>query len=146
MRKPVIYLIVFLAFYSSLQLILKRSAPKVDWSPVIQEITDETFYASIDSATPWTVVEVWADWCQICKRMKPGFNQVAEQFEGEIDFLHLNGEENEEWVERFRVNGYPTILIFYHGQELSRNAGYMPPEALKSWIEHTSGLQAKVEE
>jgi len=142
MRKPTLLIILALAAFSTFQVVLHLSSgPDVeDWNPAIAVVTNESFDQTLDDSTPWVVLKAWAPWCDVCKRMRPVYNQAASSFGDSIRFLRLDTEEEAEWADTYRVDGLPTILIFYQGQEISRIMGYLPGEALLNWIEHTTGL------
>ncbi len=83
-----------------------------------------------DDKEPWLLndkrcsfVLVYAEWCGHCNNLKPDFIKFAEK----AQFIHtyaINSEDNENLLKRinndkkapFKIQGYPTILIYSNGK------------------------------
>jgi thioredoxin-like negative regulator of GroEL len=48
--------------------------------------------------------------------------------------VKINTEDFPEAGQRFGVRGIPTIAVFNHGQEVTRQAGAMPREHFSQWL------------
>lgn len=57
------------------------------------------------------VVDFYADWCQPCKRLEPILRQIAQHYNGEVDFYRLNVDENPDIANVFLVRSIPFLLI-----------------------------------
>ena len=57
------------------------------------------------------VVDFYADWCQPCKRLEPILRQVAQHYEGTVDFYRINVDENSEISDVFQIRSVPYLLI-----------------------------------
>jgi thioredoxin len=57
------------------------------------------------------VVDFYADWCQPCKRLEPILRQVAQHYEGKVDFYRINVDENSEISDVFQIRSVPYLLI-----------------------------------
>ena len=97
-----------------------------------------------------------SDWCGWCKKLdKEVFSQEAFQNFAQtnlvlllVDFPRSKPQpprliaQNEELQRRFRVEGFPTVLLLdADGKEFART-GYKPGGA-EAYIEHLKGLQGK---
>lgn len=143
MKKPVLYLLAFLAVYSFYRVAVTGIERPVTWSKSIAKLEEASFDQTISEAPPWMVVHVWATWCSICKQAKPDYNEIADQFPEEVGFYHLDVDQNPEWADTYRVkDGVPSTLIFYRGQEIARHTGRLPRKAMINWISHTTSVQA----
>ena len=80
------------------------------------------------------LIDFYADWCGPCKIMKPIFNEVEPQFEGEIEFEEVDVEQNSEKAQKFGVMSIPTFVILKGDKEVDRRMGAMPKEALVDWL------------
>ena len=57
------------------------------------------------------VVDFYADWCQPCKRLEPILRQVAQHYEGTVDFYRINVDQNSEICDVFQIRSVPFLLI-----------------------------------
>ena len=57
------------------------------------------------------VVHFYADWCQPCKRLEPILRQVAQHYEGTVDFYRINVDQNSEISDVFQIRSMPYLLI-----------------------------------
>ncbi|MDQ3210564.1 MAG: TlpA family protein disulfide reductase [Actinomycetota bacterium] len=60
------------------------------------------------------VVNVWATWCDPCRREQPALQSVYERYEGRrVEFLGINYRDNRDgavaWIEDFGVT-YPSLF------------------------------------
>lgn len=69
-------------------------------------------------AVDWTmrsprpvVVDFYADWCQPCKRLEPMLRQIAQHYNGEVDFYRIDVEENSDIADVFQIRSIPFLLI-----------------------------------
>ena len=69
-------------------------------------------------AADWTmrnprpvVVDFYADWCQPCKRLEPILRQVAQHYNGEVDFYRINVDTNSDIADVFQIRSIPFLLI-----------------------------------
>lgn len=57
------------------------------------------------------IVDFYADWCQPCKRLEPMLRQIAQHYNGEVDFYRINVDENSDIADVFRIRSIPYLLI-----------------------------------
>ena len=57
------------------------------------------------------VVDFYADWCQPCKRLEPILRQVAQHYEGTVDFYRIDVDKNSEISDVFQIRSVPYLLI-----------------------------------
>lgn len=57
------------------------------------------------------VVDFYADWCQPCRRLAPILRQVAQHYEGEVDFYSINVDNNTDIAGVFEIRSIPFLLI-----------------------------------
>jgi len=70
------------------------------------------------SASDWklvsprpVVVDFYADWCMPCRRLDPILRQIAQHYEGTIDFYRINVDQNPEIAGAFGIRSIPCLFI-----------------------------------
>ena len=61
-----------------------------------------------------TLIEFYADWCEVCRGMAPDMLSIKNKYKSQIDVVLIN-IENPQWndlIEAFDVNGVPQIDFF----------------------------------
>ena len=81
----------------------------------------EEFNKFLDlSATTPLIVYFFASYVPNCKMMKPHFEQLAKDFEGQAIFLKIEeAEEIEDLLSMYEIRDYPTTMIIKDGQIFS---------------------------
>jgi thioredoxin 2 len=111
----------------------KCKKPLFTGSPVV--LNDGNFKQQLTRSDIPVVVDFWAAWCGPCKMMAPAYEQAAAQLEPRVRLAKLNTEEAQQTAARFAIRSIPTIVLFDHGREVSRQSGAMSLPQLVQWIE-----------
>ncbi len=69
------------------------------------------FDEALASADGLVLVDFWADWCGPCQMVTPVLEQLAEAYEGRVDFFAVNADENRRLMDAFNVKSLPTIIV-----------------------------------
>jgi len=85
------------------------------------------------SAVP-VVVGFWAEWCVPCHMAQPALESAEQQAGGRLRFGLVNFDENPRLIERYAVEGLPTILVIKDGQTADRRVGLMGRAALQDLL------------
>jgi len=67
-------------------------------------------------------VNFTADWCPDCRRFKPVFEAVSEEYADRIDFYSVDTEERGDLADRYDVMSIPTVFVFKNGETAGRDA------------------------
>ena len=97
---------------------------------MIKAVTNATFEGEVLASKKPVLVDVWATWCTPCKAMEPTIEAVAKEFEGRLDVVKLNADENAELVQKLDVMSLPTVMFFKDGQPVSRLIGLASKDRL----------------
>jgi len=111
----------------------KCKKPLFTGSPVV--LNDSNFKQQLTRSDIPVVVDFWAAWCGPCKMMAPAYEQAAAQLEPRVRLAKLNTEEAQQTAASFAIRSIPTIVLFDHGREVSRQSGAMSLPQLLQWIE-----------
>ena len=85
-----------------------------------------------------TMIEFYADWCQVCREMAPAMLQLEQAQANRIDVVMVN-VDNPRWqdlVDRYDVNGIPQLNLFdAEGQAVGRSVGLRHEDELQQLAE-----------
>ena len=101
-----------------------------------QKIYDYTFSKEWEfKGDKPAVIDFYADWCKPCKVVSPILDQLAEEYEGRVDFYKLNTEKDQAVARQFGISSIPTIFFIpMEGRPISIK-GAQPKFMLKRHIE-----------
>ncbi len=98
-------------------------------------VTDETFATDVLKSGKPVLVDFWAEWCGPCRSIAPSLEALAEEYQGKLDVVKVNIDENPMAPSQYGVRGIPTLLIFKDGKVAAQQVGAAPKSVLKAWIE-----------
>jgi thioredoxin 1 len=99
--------------------------------PDIKHVTDATFEQDVLKAERPVLVDFWAAWCGPCRLVAPEMEKLATKYEGSIDVVKVNIDENPQISYAFQIMSIPTIAFFRPGQQPMGVVGFRPAEALE---------------
>ena len=93
-------------------------------------VTDNDFETTILNADKPALVDFWAVWCGPCKMIAPILEEIAQEYEGQVQVTKLDVDHNNDSAFKYGVMSIPTLILFKDGQPAERIVGYMPKEKL----------------
>ena len=81
------------------------------------------------------LVDFWAPWCGPCRMVAPVVDELAEEYEGRIDFGKVNVDENAKIASQYGIMSIPTLILFKDGKPLSNIVGFRPKDELKKSLD-----------
>ena len=85
------------------------------------------------------LVDFWAPWCGPCNVVAPIVEELAQDYEGKLQVVKVNTDEEQDITEQFDITSIPTMILFLNGKEVARILGAQPKDNLNAIImEHTN--------
>jgi thioredoxin 1 len=115
-----------------IQKVLIEEDIKMTSEPI--HITDEAFEKVVLQSTLPVIVDFWAPWCGPCKMVAPILDKLAKEFEGKLIVAKINTDEHAEWMQKFGIQGIPTMLFVSGGKVVHRQVGALPERMLRDVV------------
>lgn len=103
----------------------------LDGAPI--EGTEANFAALLKSNQP-VVVDFWAPWCNPCVGFAPVFSDVATEHKGNVRFVKVDTESQQNLAAKYQIRSIPTVMLFKNGQEVEVINGALPKSQFNQWL------------
>ena len=101
----------------------------------VRIVTDASFERDVLGAERPILVAFSTAWCGPCKLMAPGLRALAATRKDELTVAKLDVEANPASADDWKVETYPTCILFRDGEEVARLDGYMPLRKIEASLE-----------
>jgi thioredoxin 2 len=98
------------------------------------DVDGTTFHRHRTRSTLHVLVDVWAPWCEPCRRMAPAYEAAARELEPDIALIKLNSEKEPASAAELGIRSIPTMILFRNGKELARQSGAMSSGQIVGWV------------
>lgn len=108
-------------------------------------LTKETFLDKIfdfENKSEWeyqgerpAVIDFYADWCGPCKMIAPIMEELADEYQGQVDFYKIDTEDQQELAAAFGIQSIPSLLFIPTEGKPQMAAGALPKETFKQVID-----------
>lgn len=86
---------------------------------MIQIHEEAGFRSRVNGELP--VVAVFkATWCKDCHYIEPFMPDLEKQYEGKLEFIHVDRDELPDLCSELNILGIPSFIAFSKGQEVTR--------------------------
>jgi thioredoxin 1 len=104
-------------------------------SELIKNVTDTSFEADVlQSAIP-VLVDFWAAWCGPCRAIAPVLDDLAQQYQGKVQIVKINVDENRDIPAQYGIRGIPTLMVFNAGSLVETQVGALTKPQLVALID-----------
>jgi len=97
-------------------------------------ITDDSFEKVVMQSELPVIVDFWAPWCNPCKMIAPTLDKLAKELEGKIVIAKVNTDDHAQWMQKFGIQGIPTLLFVSNGKVVHRQVGALPERMLRDVV------------
>lgn len=98
------------------------------------ELTQQNFQEEVKNSQMPVLIDFFADWCPPCKMLAPIYEQLSEEFEGNVKFTKVNVDKEQSLAQKFNVESIPVIVMIKDGEEIDRIVGGTSEKELKQKI------------
>lgn len=96
--------------------------------------TRANFHDTIRDSRGVVVVDFWAPWCGPCRALGPTIDALAAELAGEVAFVKVNVDEEQELAQQHAVSSIPTLVFYHDGRAVGQAVGALPRASLLSAI------------
>lgn len=100
---------------------------------VIEPLPNQAYELFKKSAIP-VLVDFYSVSCMSCELMHSFVMDLAERRMGELMVVRINVELHPELAAAFGIQGVPTFVILYRGNERARSVGEMAETDFSLWV------------
>ena len=100
---------------------------------VVEPIPEQASSFLQKSGLP-VLVDFYSPTCTSCHVMHPAVESLAERRRGELMVLRINVDNNPQMAAEFGVQGVPTFVILYKGNERGRMVGVQSEADFVLWV------------
>lgn len=122
--------------------LLQRFLTFTDFNMPVVSTDLENFEQAVllASHTKPILLDLWADWCSPCLVLAPLLEKIAAEYGTQIGVvkLEVDAGDNMKIAGRYQVRGFPTVMLFRNGVEISRFSGAKPLHFIREFIDQHS--------
>jgi putative thioredoxin len=110
-------------------------------TPIIFDVTEQDFEQRViqASAAAPVLVDFWAEWCPPCRALTPVLEKVARLQGGAVRLAKVDADENMKLAGRYKLRGFPTVLLFVNGEEVGRFSSFRPEALVREFLDDHLG-------
>jgi thioredoxin 1 len=90
----------------------------------VPRITQQNFENEVLRSQLPVLIDVSTAWCGPCRLAASVITELAQQHEGQLKVVAIDGDESPELVAGLGVRGYPTFLGYVGGKRVESQAGF----------------------
>jgi len=101
----------------------------------MRNITKEQWDQEVLNSDKPVFVDFWATWCGGCSMVAPIVEELANEYDGKVNFVKVDVDQNQELASRYNVFSIPNLVIFRNGEVIAQHAGAASKESIRNYID-----------
>lgn len=112
---------------------MKKTEEKI-FDVDLEQFDEKVLAASC--VTP-VLVDLWAEWCSPCLVIAPILKRFISEYDGDLKLAKVEVDEGENMklAGRYKVRGFPTVLLINNGEEVARFSGAKPLSFIREFVD-----------
>ena len=118
---------------------------------MIEHLTAETFKQKVfdyEKNNEWkfegdkpAIIDFYADWCGPCKMVAPILEELAKEYEGNLNIYKVDTEEEQELAAVFGIRSIPSLLFIPLNDQPQMAMGALPKDTFKKAFKDVLGVE-----
>ena len=100
----------------------------------LQRVTEADFEQEVLRSQLPVLVDLYADWCEPCKRLHPILLELSRELEGRLKVVQVDVEQNPLLARSFGVQSIPMLVLLYGGRPVDQVMGLVDKRRLMEMV------------
>ena len=98
-------------------------------------IDDSNFEQVVVNSKIPVLLDFWAAWCAPCRMVAPVVDELAQEYDGRINFGKVDVDQNPKIASKYGIMSIPTLILFKDGKPITNMVGFKPKAQLKQSLD-----------